>query len=113
VQYKFRDWIGGVADFDGHYGSIGGVGMSVHSYMFGRRCLCLRAFRRLLTCCWAERISARREPGIRRLQWQSEPDGHRNQAGNQLADHSGGLLLTRFGSSTQNNGRISTGVVSV
>src|SRR5258708_40285879 len=35
VQYKFRDWIGGVADFDGHYGSIGGVGTSVHSYLFG------------------------------------------------------------------------------
>src|SRR5258708_12103420 len=35
VQYKFRDWIGGVADFDGHYGSIGGLGTSVHSYLFG------------------------------------------------------------------------------
>ncbi|HEY2544681.1 MAG TPA: hypothetical protein VGI46_01305 [Candidatus Acidoferrum sp.] len=28
AQYKFRDWIGGVADFDGHYGSIRGIGTS-------------------------------------------------------------------------------------
>src|SRR5258708_30441879 len=34
VQYKFRDWIGGVAGFGGHYWSIGGVGTSVHSFPF-------------------------------------------------------------------------------
>ena len=32
-QYRFRDWIGGVADFDGHYGSFSGA--STHTYLFG------------------------------------------------------------------------------
>ena len=35
AQYKFRDWIGGVADFDGHYGSPSGVGTSTYTYLFG------------------------------------------------------------------------------
>lgn len=34
-QYKFTDWLGGVADFDGHYGSIAGVSSSVHTFLFG------------------------------------------------------------------------------
>jgi len=34
-QYKFNDWLGGVADFGGHYGSIGGVGTSTYTYLFG------------------------------------------------------------------------------
>jgi len=34
-QYKFRDWLGGVADFDGHYGSINGIGTSTYTYLFG------------------------------------------------------------------------------
>ena len=34
-QYKFLDWLGGVADFDGHYGSIHGVGTSTYTYLFG------------------------------------------------------------------------------
>lgn len=29
-QYKFKDWLGGVADFDGHYGSS-----STYTYLFG------------------------------------------------------------------------------
>lgn len=35
AQYKFTDWLGGVADFDGHYGSINGVGTSTYTYLFG------------------------------------------------------------------------------
>jgi hypothetical protein len=35
AQYKFKDWLGGVADFDGHYGSPFGVSTSVHSFLFG------------------------------------------------------------------------------
>src|SRR6516162_175954 len=27
-QYKFLDWLGGVADFDGHYGSFDGISHS-------------------------------------------------------------------------------------
>lgn len=34
-QYKFRDWLGGVADFAGHYGSINGRGTSTYTYLFG------------------------------------------------------------------------------
>jgi len=34
-QYKFADWLGGVADFDGHYGSVNGIGTSTYTYLFG------------------------------------------------------------------------------
>jgi hypothetical protein len=35
AQYKFADWVGGVADFDGHYGSPSGVSTSTYTYLFG------------------------------------------------------------------------------
>ncbi len=34
-QYKFADWLGGVADFDGHYGSVNGTGTSTYTFLFG------------------------------------------------------------------------------
>jgi hypothetical protein len=34
-QYKLADWVGGVADFDGHYGSINGIGTSTYTFLFG------------------------------------------------------------------------------
>lgn len=34
-QYKFTDWLGGVGDFDGHYGSTNGFGTSTYTYLFG------------------------------------------------------------------------------
>ena len=34
-QYKFARWLGGVADFDGHYGSPSGGSVSTHNYVFG------------------------------------------------------------------------------
>jgi hypothetical protein len=34
-QYKFLDWLGGVADVDGHYGSIHGIGTSTYTFLFG------------------------------------------------------------------------------
>ena len=34
-QYKFTDWLGGVANVDGHYGSPSGIGTSVYTYLFG------------------------------------------------------------------------------
>lgn len=34
-EYKVTDWLGGVADFDGHYGSPGGTGASLHTFLFG------------------------------------------------------------------------------
>jgi hypothetical protein len=34
-QYKFRDWLGGVADFDGHYGNSHGASWTTHAFLFG------------------------------------------------------------------------------
>lgn len=34
-QYKFTEWLGGVADFSGDYGNIAGVGTSLHTFLFG------------------------------------------------------------------------------
>jgi hypothetical protein len=34
-QYKVTDWLGGVADFDGHYGSPDGFNSSLHTFLFG------------------------------------------------------------------------------
>jgi hypothetical protein len=34
-QYKVTPWLGGVADFDGHYGSPNGFSSSVNTYLFG------------------------------------------------------------------------------
>src|SRR5271169_2743275 len=34
-QYKVTDWLGGVADFDGHYGSPGGFSTGLHTFLFG------------------------------------------------------------------------------
>src|SRR5579871_670897 len=34
-EYKFMPWLGAMADFDGHYGSFGGVGFGVHDFLFG------------------------------------------------------------------------------
>lgn len=34
-QYKFNDWLGGVADFDGHYGTAQGFHRSTHAFLFG------------------------------------------------------------------------------
>jgi hypothetical protein len=34
-QYKFTDWLGGVGDLSGHYGSINGIGTSTYTYLFG------------------------------------------------------------------------------
>src|SRR5437016_13610284 len=33
-QYKLRDWLGAVADVDGHYGSVNGTGSSKYAYPF-------------------------------------------------------------------------------
>lgn len=34
-QYKFTDWLGAVADFDGHYGSPFGPNAAINSFLFG------------------------------------------------------------------------------
>ena len=107
-QYKFKDWLGGVADFDGHYGSS-----STYTYLFGPQ------------ISFPSRIS----PFARLL----IGGGHTNQAGIGNSSFSmaigGGIdvglfhdqfywraiqtdyLMTQFGGRAQNNFRASTGIV--
>lgn len=112
VQYKFSDWIGGVADFSGHYGSIGGAGTSTYTYLFGPQISYpgrLSPFGHLLL-----------------------GGAHNSTAGVGFSSFSmaigGGIdatvvrdirwrlvqvdyLLTQFGGGSQNNARISTGII--
>lgn len=34
-QYKFNPWLGGIVDLDGHYGSLRGLSSSTHTFLFG------------------------------------------------------------------------------
>ncbi|MGA9884137.1 MAG: hypothetical protein WBQ34_10500 [Candidatus Acidiferrales bacterium] len=34
-QYNFSEWLGGVADFDGHYGTSQGFNRNTHAFLFG------------------------------------------------------------------------------
>jgi outer membrane protein with beta-barrel domain len=111
-QYKFTDWLGGVADIDGHYGSIGGLSTSTYTYLFGPQ------------VSWPARVS---------------PFGHlllggahNSTAGFGISSFSmalgggidtritdrfywrifqGDYLLTQFRGGSQNNFRFSTGIV--
>jgi len=111
-QYKFTDWLGGVADIDGHYGSIRGISTSTYTYLFGPQ------------VSWPARVS---------------PFGHlllggahNSTAGfgnssfsmalgggidTRITDQfywrifQGDYLLTQFGGRSQNNARLSTGIV--
>jgi hypothetical protein len=112
AQYKFRDWIGGVADFDGHYGSPRGIGTSLYTYMFGPQVSLPRRvspFAHVLLggahfsaagfgdSAFAMAIGGGIDAEIKQgISWRIIQ---------------GDYLMTRFGSETQNNGRISTGVV--
>jgi len=112
AQYKFRDWIGGVADFDGHYGSPSGVGTSVYTYMFGPQVSLPRRvspFAHVLLggahlsaagvgfSAFSMAIGVGIDAEIKQgISWRIIQ---------------GDYLMTRFASETQNNGRISTGVV--
>jgi Outer membrane protein beta-barrel domain len=111
-QYKFTDWLGGVADIDGHYGSISGLSTSTYTYLFGPQ------------VSWPARVS---------------PFGHlllggahNSTAGfgnssfsmalgggidTRITDQfywriiQGDYLLTQLGGRSQNNFRFSTGIV--
>ena len=107
-QYKFTDWLGGVADFDGHYGSA-----STYTYLFGPQ------------ISFPSRISPFAHLLI--------GGGHISQAGFGSSSFSmaigGGIdvglfhdqfywraiqtdyLMTQFGGRAQNNFRASTGIV--
>jgi hypothetical protein len=111
-QYKVNSWLGGVADFDGHYGSIAGVSSSVHSFLFGPQVS----------------FPARVSPFAHVL------FGGAHFSGGGASDTSfstaigggidakvghglswriiqGDYVMTQFFNNTQNNGRLSTGIV--
>jgi hypothetical protein len=111
-QYKFTDWLGGVADLDGHYGSPGGVGSSVYTYLFGPQVSFsarVSPFAHLLlggahygaggfgTSSFSMAIGAGIDTElVRGIRWRIIQ---------------GDYLLTEFGSRAQNNARFSTGIV--
>lgn len=112
-QYKFTDWLGGVADFDGHYGSSNGLSTSTYTYLFGPQIS----------------LPSRVSPFARLL----IGGGHVSQGGVGSSSFSmvigGGIdvglfhdqfywraiqtdyLMTQFGGRAQNNFRASTGIV--
>ena len=111
-QYKFTDWLGAVADFDGHYGSPGGVSSSVYTYLFGPQVSLqsrVSPFAHLLlggahfgaagfgnssfSMAIGGGIDTELLPGVH---WRIVQ---------------GDYLLTEFGSRAQNNARFSTGIV--
>src|SRR6266481_7183675 len=111
-QYKFTDWLGGVADLDGHYGSPRGVGTSVHSYLFGPQVSFparVSPFAHLLlggahfsaagfgNSSFSMAIGAGIDTElIKGIRWRIIQ---------------GDYLMTNFGSHKQNNTRLSTGIV--
>ncbi|HWY08672.1 MAG TPA: hypothetical protein VNY24_17550 [Candidatus Acidoferrales bacterium] len=112
AQYKFKDWLGGVADFDGHYGSPSGIGTSVHTFLFGPQ------------VSWPSRVSPFAHVLLGGAHFSAAGFGDSAfsmaigggidtevKQGISWRIIQGDYLLTRFASQTQNNGRISTGVV--
>jgi hypothetical protein len=111
-QYKVADWLGGVAALDGHYGSPGGTSASIHTFLFGPQ------------VSWPARVSPFAHVLI----------GGAHISGGGVSDTSfstavgagidtrvlpgiywrvieGDYLATRFFGHTQNNARLSTGIV--
>ncbi|MGH9724375.1 MAG: outer membrane beta-barrel protein [Candidatus Acidiferrales bacterium] len=111
-QYKVTDWLGGVADFDGHYGSIAGTGTSVHTFLFGPQ------------VSWPARISpfAHVLVGGAHISGGGASDTSFSTAlgvgidarithGFSWRVIQGDYVVTRFFGNTQNNARVSTGIV--
>lgn len=111
-QYKFADFLGGVADFDGHYGSPEGVSTSVHTFLFGPQ------------VSWPARVSpfAHVLIGGARVSGGGVSDTSFSTAIGAGIDArivpgfywrviQGDYLTTRFFGNRQDNARISTGIV--
>jgi hypothetical protein len=111
-QYKFKDWLGGVADLDGHYGSPSGVGTSVYTYMFGPQ------------VSLPSRVSPFAHVLLGGAHFSAAGFGNSSFAmaigggidtevikGIRWRIIQGDYLMTNFASHTQNNGRLSTGIV--
>lgn len=111
-QYRFTDWLGGVADVDGHYGSINEVGTSTYTYLFGPQISLpssVSPFGHLLLG-GAHNSTG----GIGNSSFSMALGGGIDA---ELADRihwrliQEDYLMTQFGSRTQNNFRFSTGIV--
>jgi len=111
-QYKFNDWLGGVADFDGHYGSPAGPSASVHTFLFGPQ------------VSWPARVSpfAHVLIGGAHFSAGGASDTSFSTAIGAGIDTKivggvywriiqGDYVMTRFFNSRQDNGRLSTGIV--
>jgi hypothetical protein len=107
-QYKFTDWLGGVADVDGHYGS----GASVYTYLFGPQVSYsarVSPFAHLLL--GGAHFGA---AGFGSSSFSMAIGGGIDTAlihGLRWRIIQGDYVLTEFGSRSQNNARISTGIV--
>jgi hypothetical protein len=111
-QYRFMDWLGAVADIDGHYGSPSGESTSIHTFLFGPQ------------VSWPTRVSPFAHILIGGAHVSTGPYSDTSVA---LAIgagidtrliHSfywrvieGDYLPTRFFGNTQNNVRLSSGIV--
>jgi hypothetical protein len=111
-QYKFASWLGGVADFSGHYGSPFGISSSVHTFMFGPQ------------ISWPARVSPFAHVLIGGAHFSAgggSDTAFASAIGGGIDARiahglswrliQGDYLITRFGSTTQNNVRVSTGIV--
>ncbi|HEX4076872.1 MAG TPA: hypothetical protein VHX49_15840 [Candidatus Acidoferrales bacterium] len=111
-QYKFEDWLGGVVDIDGHYGSPDGVSTSVHNFLFGPQ------------VSWPTRVSPFAHILVGGAHVSTGPYADTSFAvaigggidtrlvhGIYWRVIEGDYLPTRFFGNTQNNVRVSTGIV--
>ncbi|HXZ11566.1 MAG TPA: hypothetical protein VEG64_04165 [Candidatus Sulfotelmatobacter sp.] len=111
-QYKFTDWVGGVADFSGHYGSPFGPSTSVHTFLFGPQ------------VSWPSRVSPFAHVLIGGAHFSAPGLGNTSSSqaigggiDTQLTDRiywrifQADYVATHFFSTRQDNARISTGIV--
>jgi hypothetical protein len=112
AQYKVTSWLGGVADFSGDYGSIAGVGTQFHTFLFGPQVSFparISPFAHVLVggahisgggnsdTAFASAIGVGIDAKITdRFSWRLIQ---------------GDYLISRFSDHTQNNARVSTGIV--
>jgi hypothetical protein len=111
-QYKVTDWLGGVADFDGHYGSPNGFSSSVNTFLFGPQ------------VSWPARVSPFAQALFGGAHVSSGGFGNTSYAlaigggidtrlvhGIYWRVIQGDYLLTHFGGAREDNARLSTGIV--
>jgi len=111
-EYKLRDWLGAVADIDGHSGSPVGVSTSVHTFLFGPQ------------VSWSWRVSPFAHLLVGGAHVSTGPYSENSLSGAigagvdmKLKHHiywrivEGDYLLTRFFGNTQSNVRLSSGIV--